>query len=584
MFKTKNITRSVTLSLVATALLSAAPTKVELDDMTKIIGYFPEWGIYSGHNNYTPAKIELEKITHVNYAFATIKDGAIEYFDKYAAVEVTHGEAWDSPYKGNLGQLEKLKAEHPHLSVLVSIGGWSQSGNFHDIASTQEKRDRFSASVVQFIRTHKLDGADIDWEYPASVRQPDLVDNPNDQGTPDADMSEKETFTLLMKSLREHLSIAGQEDGKYYQLSAAVSAGFTNIENTQPALYSQYLDFVNIMTYDMHGAWDASTNHQSALYANPTAPDDLNINSVITKFQSYGINSKKLIIGTPFYSRGWKNVANNGVDVDLPGLFATANGGADGIWDGGVAAGVNPYYHVLDMEKNPEFTKYYDEDAEAPYLYSASKQEMYTYEDKRSLQAKIDFVKERNLGGMIIWELSSDAASTHEENLLNVIYEGFYPNGITGVGGDDTNTSTGDDNNTSTGGDDGDNNTGGDTSVAIAWSATTAYVGGEVVSHNGENYKAKWWTQGDEPGVGEWGPWELTSDVVVPDDTNTTTVDDNNTSTGDDGSSTDDGSGTWSSATVYTGGEVVVYNGVKYKAQWWTQGDSQVHKSGVLGL
>ena len=66
----------------------------------------------------------------------------------------------------------------------------------------------------------------------------------------------KQTFTLLMKSLREHLATASEQDGKYYQLSAAVSAGFVNIENTEPALYSQYLDFVNIMTYDMHGAWD----------------------------------------------------------------------------------------------------------------------------------------------------------------------------------------------------------------------------------------------------------------------------------------------------------------------------------------
>ncbi len=584
MFHTRFLSKSLLLSLATISALSAAPSKVQLDDMTKIIGYFPEWGIYSGHNNYTPAKVELEKITHVNYAFATIKDGLIDYFDKYAATDVTHGEAWDSPYKGNLGQLEKLKAEHPHLSVLVSIGGWSQSGNFHDVASTQAKRDRFASSVVQFIRTHKLDGADIDWEYPASVRQPDLVDNANDQGTPDADASEKQTFTLLLKTLREHLAIASTQDDKYYQLSAAVSAGFVNIENTEPLLYSQYLDFVNIMTYDMHGAWDTSTNHQSALYSNPAAPDDLNINSVINKFKSYGISNKKLIIGTPFYTRGWKNVGTDGIDSDLPGLFASANGGADGIWDGGVAGGVNPYYHALDMENDPSFVKYYDEDAEAPILYSASKKELYTYEDKRSLQAKIDFVKEKELGGMIIWELSSDAAPSHQENLLNVIYNGFYPNGITGFTNNDTNTS--DDNSTSTGDDDnassGDNS---DTTTGSAWNATTVYIGGEIVSYNTQNYKAKWWTQGDIPGAQEYGPWESTSDVTTGDDNNTSTGDDNNTSTGDDNntstgdssgdddSATDDGSGTWSNSAVYLGGEVVVYNDVKYKAKWWTQGN-----------
>ncbi len=582
MFHTNFLSKGFLLSLAAVTALWATPTKIELDDMTKIIGYFPEWGIYSGHNNYTPAKVELEKITHVNYAFATIKDGVIDYFDKYAAVEVTHGEAWDSPYKGNLGQFEKLKADNPHLSVLVSIGGWSQSGNFHDVASTQAKRDRFASSVIQFIREHKLDGADIDWEYPVSSRQPDLTDNANDQGTPNADASEKETFTLLLKTLREHLNAAGEQDGQYYQLSAAVSAGFVNIENTQPKLYSEYLDFVNIMTYDLHGAWDTSTNHQSALYQNPNAPDDLNINSVIAKFKSYGISNKKLVIGTPFYSRGWKNVATDGIDENLPGLFASANGGANGIWDGGVAAGVNPYYHVIEMENDPDFTKYYDENAEAPYLYSATKQELYTYEDKRSLQAKIDFVKEKGLGGMIIWELSSDAAPTSEKNLLNVIYKGFYPDGIT-LNGDVNNTednNSGEETDTSTGETGGSTDNSTDTTdivVATAWDASKVYLGGDIVSYDAQNYKAKWWTQGNAPGASEWGPWELTSESSTTEETDTTTPD-NSTTTGDDSTqeettTSDTSSGTWSSSLVYVGGEVIVYNNIKYKAKWWTQGN-----------
>jgi len=45
-----------------------------------------------------------------------------------------------------------------------------------------------------------------------------------------------------------------------------------------------------------------------------------------------------------------------------------------------------------------------------------------------------------------------------------------------------------------------------------AWNATTAYGGGSVVSENGVNYKANWWTQGDDPAthsgaVGTGQPW-----------------------------------------------------------------------------
>ncbi len=41
-----------------------------------------------------------------------------------------------------------------------------------------------------------------------------------------------------------------------------------------------------------------------------------------------------------------------------------------------------------------------------------------------------------------------------------------------------------------------------------AWSSDTIYNAGDVVSHNGREWTAQWWTQGDEPGTtGEWGVW-----------------------------------------------------------------------------
>ncbi|WP_305813751.1 glycosyl hydrolase family 18 protein [Photobacterium leiognathi] len=55
---------------------------------------------------------------------------------------------------------------------------------------------------------------------------------------------------------------------------------------------------------------------------------------------------------------------------------------------------------------------FYDEKAEAAVLYSEKKQEYISYEDKRSLQAKIDYVKEHNLGGIFGWEATSD--NNHE--------------------------------------------------------------------------------------------------------------------------------------------------------------------------
>ncbi|MGW1882857.1 glycoside hydrolase family 19 protein [Streptomyces sp. NPDC001970] len=43
---------------------------------------------------------------------------------------------------------------------------------------------------------------------------------------------------------------------------------------------------------------------------------------------------------------------------------------------------------------------------------------------------------------------------------------------------------------------------------AAAWNSSAVYTGGMVTSHNGHNWQAKWWTQGETPGTtGEWGVW-----------------------------------------------------------------------------
>ncbi|KAJ49257.1 chitinase [Clostridium tetanomorphum] len=407
----------------------------------RIVAYFTEWSVYGGHNNYKISDVPWDKVTHINYAFATIKNNKIALFDKWAATEMNFGDGWDSPYNGNLGQIKKYKKQYPNVKVLISIGGWSQSAGFHNVAKTTENRKTFSDSVVEFIREWNLDGADIDWEYPAFKREGDTIDNPNDQGTPWADEEEKQTFTLLLKDLRKALDDAGKQDNKYYELTAAVGCGKDKIEKTEPEKYSQYLDFINIMTYDMNGAWENVTGHQSPLYKNPydnheeLVKEYYNVNTAMKLFESYGIPKDKLIVGSPYYSRGWKGVKNDGPIKELPGLFATATGGAKGIWDGGRAAGCNPYHYIKGtLEKDLSFKKYRDPYSKVPYLYSESKGEMYTYEDEISLGEKVKYVKDNNYGGIIFWELAGDAP-LKGSSLTDIIYKGFFGDG--GIPSDD---------------------------------------------------------------------------------------------------------------------------------------------------
>ena len=46
-----------------------------------------------------------------------------------------------------------------------------------------------------------------------------------------------------------------------------------------------------------------------------------------------------------------------------------------------------------------------------------------------------------------------------------------------------------------------------------SWDAKKVYVGGDIVSHNGKNWLAGWWTQNEEPGTtGDWGVWRVQGD------------------------------------------------------------------------
>lgn len=46
-----------------------------------------------------------------------------------------------------------------------------------------------------------------------------------------------------------------------------------------------------------------------------------------------------------------------------------------------------------------------------------------------------------------------------------------------------------------------------------AWNASTIYNNGDIVSHNGKNWKAGWYTTNEEPGTtGQWGVWQEVKD------------------------------------------------------------------------
>ncbi|WP_174208874.1 glycoside hydrolase family 18 protein [Clostridium perfringens] len=434
---------------------SSDTTEITSQSTTKLrnVMYYGDWSIWGGQGNFYPKDIPADKLTHLNFAFMDFNSsGELIYCDKDAAIGhplgnlgVTYGDV----NGGILNAFQVLKSENPNLKIGVSLGGWSKSDDFSTIAATPSIRAKFVENVMKFIKYTNMDFVDIDWEYPGDYREPDKTDNINDEGTPNASAGDKENYILLLQDLKEALNKQGKELGKVYELSVALPAGVSKIEKgiDVDKLFN-IVDFANIMTYDMAGAWSTTSGHQTALYTNPNAPEEykgLSVDESVKYYISQGAEREKIVVGAAYYTRGWEQVSDKGTDPNNPGLFgeaAVVNKDADlsptpgalneapmKNGEGGRAGGVWGY-NALDKLKS-KYTglkEYWDDSAKAPYLYNSETGAFFTYDNIRSIQEKAKYVKENNLGGIIGWMASQDATtnSTKRDELTTATKESLF--------------------------------------------------------------------------------------------------------------------------------------------------------------
>jgi len=345
-----------------------------------IIGY-----IYSANRPLVPGDVAAEKLTHINYAFATIKDGLM-----------VEGYAGDPE---NFRTLNKLKERNPKLKILVSVG-WTWYGGFSDMALTLQSRKRFIDSAVAFLGRHRLDGLDVDWEYPG---QKGL----NNTNRPE----DKENCTTFLAEARAALDEAGKAAGKRYLLTMATGTNDSWIEHTEMDKAQASLDFVNLMTYDMAGDWEPVTSHHSPLFTNPASPKGQSCARLVDLFIAAGVPANKIVLGAPFYGKAWGDVppANNGLHQP------------------GKAVAVSLKTNFRDIKANLEgkdgFVRYWDDTSKARFLYNADKRIFISYEDEQSIGLKGGFVKQRGLAGIMFWEYNGDS----EGKLLDAINRVLRP-------------------------------------------------------------------------------------------------------------------------------------------------------------
>ena len=345
--------RFVVALLAAGFLAGDAAWQTPPESPFKVIGYYAEWT----DARYPLAGIPGDKLTHVNYAFAKIgSDNRLTFKD------------------GLFGQVTSLKQKYPHLRFILSVGGWTDSGPFYEMAATDETRQAFAKSCADFLKTYpQFDGIDLDWEHPVigglqKIGQPRDADN----------------YVLLLAAVRKAI-------GPQALLTIAVSAGPRGIEPLKYAEMVPFLDWVSPMTYDFHTG-GSRTGFNSALYNHDDPSPRANLHDAVQALIQKGVPRNKLAAGLAFFARGWKGVES-----------------ADPWTSGTGSLPVGGYKAIAEtFLENPGFVRHWDDVAKVPWLYNATSKEWISYDDPESIRLKGEYVAAQKLAGAMFWELSHD--------------------------------------------------------------------------------------------------------------------------------------------------------------------------------
>jgi GH18 family chitinase len=339
----------------------------------RVVGYFPAG---AKEFNYSVADMPADRLTHVIYAFAGIS---------------TTGECVsESPAddRVNFPELLKLKQQHSHLKTLISIGGASSAARYTSATSTPPGIQKLALSCVQFMKDNGFDGVDIDWEFPTAAQ--------------------KQIYTALLVELRRQLDAQGATDDRSYLLTIAAPAGASNYDNIDLALIHQYLDWINLETYDFTVVSSKTTNFVAPLFAtgdkDDPAPTTHNVDAAVKAYLTAGVPADKVVVGVRFIGNGWQGVPNIN-----NGLYRRDAGPAKGTWDKpGSAPSGSFFYQDIEQNYIGSYSQFWHPIAKVPWLYDPATGIMISYEDPRSVGDKADYVVANNLGGVMVWELAAD--------------------------------------------------------------------------------------------------------------------------------------------------------------------------------
>ncbi|KAF9969689.1 hypothetical protein BGZ73_007820 [Actinomortierella ambigua] len=369
----------------------------------KIVAYWTDWT--SG--SMPPEAIPFDKVTHINYAFSVVRPDFNPVFDTdYLLTRV-------------------VRECHAHgVKVLMSIGGWTGSQYFSPLASTPAGRKTFIDGAIHFVTTYGLDGIDIDWEYPGRLGSScNIYDVANDA----------QNFLTLLRELRAALdALPGRQNLEISLATRIVPFDGPGGQLRDVSEFAKVVNHINIMAYDINGSWSPVTGANAPFGG---TAGSLSFSGGAQAWIDAGFPPEQINMGVPFYGRSLISKNDMSWSSSIAAPFeprVPVGDNNDGLWtdpceNTATYSGVWKYRNLREQgivtregQAIAPWIRTFDNDSQTPWLFNPQTKQFISYDDPQSLRVKIDYVKQKNLGGMMLWAINQDTA---DFELLSTLQE-----------------------------------------------------------------------------------------------------------------------------------------------------------------
>ncbi|XP_037913621.1 probable chitinase 10 [Hermetia illucens] len=346
----------------------------------KVLCYMTNWSNYRKKDGkFAPENLDTSLCTAVIYSFASLDPTSlmIKEFDPWIDLE-------NDLYK---------RTTSLNIPVLLALGGWTDStgDKYSNLVSNPSSRQAFAANLVGFLVKYGFRGLHLDWNYP-KCWQSDCSKGP---------ASDKPNFTQLIKDIKREFNRLDPD----LQLGVAIS-GYKEViqEAYELEALSKYADYLTVMSYDYHGAWEMRTGHVSPLFGKPGDKfPQYNTDHTIRTLVEGGAAREKIILGIPFYgqtftlTQSYNNLVGEGIPSRAPGEPGEFTR----------QPGMMAYYEICYRINNNRWQVGRDNSGDSG-PYAMLRNQWVSFEDPQSIEKKAKYVMDVGLGGIAAWTVDLD--------------------------------------------------------------------------------------------------------------------------------------------------------------------------------